>query len=86
MKNSICVCEKIKQWTGLDTPALHDLALVFYRTSWKLPAFPLEQRESQGQKVSQSWLSLFGRNPCASVIHDSLFPGLICDITAGSVL
>lgn len=39
MKNSICVCEKIKQWTGLDTPALHDPCTGFLQDQLEITCF-----------------------------------------------
>lgn len=39
MKNSICGCEKIKQWTGLDTPALCDPCTAFLEDQLEITCF-----------------------------------------------
>lgn len=39
MKNRICGCEKIKQWTGLNTPALHDLCSGFLQDQLEITCF-----------------------------------------------
>lgn len=66
MKSSICGYEKIKQWTGLNTPACMILALVFYRTLWKLPDFSTGTEREAGPKSSPE-LDFFVRQTSMSL-------------------
>lgn len=48
MKNSMCGCEKIKQWTGVNTPALRDPCTGFLQDQLEITCFSSRTEEKAG--------------------------------------
>lgn len=66
MKNSICGCEKIKQWTELNTPAFRDLCTGFLQGHWEITCFSTGT-ESEAEPKSFPELEFFVRQKSMSL-------------------